>query len=306
MRIAVIGPGAMGCLFGGLLAAQGHAVCFLDIRPERAELLNQRGVIIVRDGVERAVRVRASLDPAEAGAAELVLICVKHGQTEAAAQAAVRLPGRPWLLTVQNGMGNAELLAEAAGPERVLCGITAQGAMTLGPGRIQHSGAGETVLSAWRQEGREAAATAAALLSAAGIASRNVEDILPHLWRKLLINVGINAVTALTGLRNGQLLEIPSARAAAQAAAEEALRVAQALAVPLAADAAEQVFAVAQATAANRSSMGQDIDARRPTEIEAINGWIVRRAEELGLAAPVNRTLADLVRAAQAASCGPA
>ncbi len=307
MRIAVIGAGAMGCLFGGLLAGHGQQICFLDIRPERAKLLNERGVVIVREGAEQTVRVRACLDPAEVGAVELVLICVKHGQTRAAAQAAVRLQGRPWLLTLQNGMGNAELLAETAGPERLLCGITVQGAMTLGPGRIQHSGVGGTVIGAWHQEGREAAVATAAMLSAAGIATESTEDILPHLWRKLLINVGINAVTALTGLRNGQLLELEPAQRLAQAAAAEALHVAHASGVQLTKEDVERVFAVARVTAANRSSMGQDIDACRLTEIEAINGWIVRRAEELGLDAPVNRTLADLVRTVEIAGhrgCG--
>ncbi|WP_417915187.1 ketopantoate reductase family protein [Candidatus Electronema sp. JM] len=299
MKITIIGAGAMGCLFGGLLAEGGQDVCLLDVGAEKVRLINAEGVHIRKDGQERIVRVRAVLDPAAISASELALLCVKHGQTKAAAQAAAKLSGCPAVLTLQNGMGNPEIIAEVVNPERLLCGCTAQGAMQLGLGRIQHSGSGSTFIGKWPQGSSQIAAQIAAVFSAAGIAAESTTDIMPLLWRKLLVNVGINAITALTGIRNGELLALAATRELVTAAVDEAMTVAHALAVPLPDDAAAQVFAVAQATAANRSSMGQDVDARRPTEIEAINGWIVRRAEELGLAVPVNRTLTALVKTIQ-------
>ncbi len=130
----------------------------------------------------------------------------------------------------------------------------------------------------------------------AGIETSAIIDVRPVIWDKLLVNVGINAITALTGIKNGQILDLEITRELSRTAVEEAARVAQAQEIEIREDAADHVFQVAAATAANRSSMGQDVDHRRPTEIKAINGFVVREAERLGISVPVNRTLTALVQ----------
>jgi 2-dehydropantoate 2-reductase len=130
----------------------------------------------------------------------------------------------------------------------------------------------------------------------AEIETTAINDVRPVIWDKLLVNVGINAITALTGIKNGQILDLEITRELSRAAIKEAASVAQAQGIEIRKDPATHVLQVAEATAANRSSMGQDVDHRRPTEIMAINGFVVREAERIGIPAPVNRTLTALVR----------
>ena len=290
----------MGCLFGGLLTEAGVDVQLLDLWPEHVRALNEQGLSITRDGEERVIRVQAFTDPAEIRKTDLALIFVKHAQTREAAETAMRLlADRGYLLTLQNGMGNAEILAEVAGSGRVVCGTTAQGAMRLGPGRIQHSGVGKTIIGMWEQERQPIVDELAALFAGAKISTNVADDIRPVIWSKLFANVGINAVTALTNTLNGQLLDLDDTRDLVKAAVTEAMQVAASLHVKVAEDVLQEVFAIARATASNRSSMGQDVDRHRPTEIDAINGYIVRRAGELGLEVPVNQTLTALIKTMQ-------
>lgn len=301
MKISVIGSGAMGCLFGGLLTEAGQEVQLLDVWPEHVNALNENGLSILREGGERIIRVHATTDPAEIQQTDLALIFVKHSQTGEAVRTAVRLLGDTgYILTLQNGMGNAEIIAETAGHKRVICGTTAQGAMLLGPGRIQHSGIGKTKIGMWDQDRQPIVDVVAGAFSAAKIETSGVDNIKPVIWSKLFANVGINAITALTNIRNGELLDHEETRSLVEAVVAEAITVARALQVSVADDALENVFAIAEATAINRSSMGQDVDAHRPTEIDAINGYIVRRAKELGIEVPVNQSLTCLIKTLQA------
>jgi 2-dehydropantoate 2-reductase len=300
MKITVIGSGAMGCLFGGLLTEAGQDVQLLDVWPEHVKALNENGLSILCEGEERIIRVRASTDPAEIRRTDLAIIFVKHSQTGEAAQTAARLlGGTGHILTLQNGMGNAEIIAELAGHKRVICGTTAQGAMLLGPGCIQHSGIGKTIIGMWDQDRQPIVNLVAEVFSAAKIETSGADNIKPVIWNKLFANVGINAVTALTNTRNGQLLGLEPTRQLVEAVVTEAIAVARALQVPVADDALENVFGIAEATGSNRSSMGQDVDAQRVTEIDAINGYIVGRAKELGMEVPVNEALTHLIKTLQ-------
>ena len=291
----------MGCLFGGLLAEGGEEVRLLDIQADQVRALNENGLSIVRDGVERTIRVRATVDQATIQKTDLALIFVKHSQTGAAAKTAVQLPGETGhILTLQNGMGNAEIISGIAGDNRVICGTTAQGAMMLGLGHIQHSGIGKTIIGMWDQERQPVVDAVAAIFSAAGIQTSGTDDIKPVIWSKLFANVGINAITALTNIRNGQLLDIEPTRLLVESVVKEAIAVARGLNVEVAEDALADVMAIAAATAPNRSSMGQDVDAQRITEIDAINGYIVRRAAEQGIEVPVNLALVRLIKTLQA------
>jgi 2-dehydropantoate 2-reductase len=299
MKIAIVGAGAMGSLFGALLAEGGHNVWLCDVWQEHIDAVNHNGLTIEFDGKPRRVRLKAVADSVQIGESELVLIFVKATQTEAAAHTAARLAGsRGLVMTLQNGMGNAETIAQFISPDRILVGTTSHGSTLLEAGSIRHAGTGPTTVGMWAtgEEEFENARQIAAQFTRSGIETGAVKDVRPVIWGKLLINIGINAITALTGIKNGQILDLEVTRELSRAAVEEAAAVAQAQEIEIRKDAADHVFQVAAATAANRSSMGQDVDHRRPTEIKAINGFVVCEAERLGISVPVNRTLTGLVQ----------
>jgi 2-dehydropantoate 2-reductase len=301
MKTTIVGAGAMGGLFGGLLAEAGEDVWLYDVWVEHVEAMTRSGLRIEREGAVRSVAVRAVSDPSQIRPADLVMLFVKSTQTRAAALVARELAGPEGLfLTLQNGLGNADAIAEAVDPARVMAGTTAHGATLLGPGRIRHAGVGPTRVGMWAGRDPSQARRVAAMLTAAGIETEAVEDVRAVVWDKLLVNVGINAITALTGVRNGQLMDLEATRDLVRAAVEEAAAVARAAGVTVRENTVEHVFQVARATAANRSSMGQDVDRRRPTEIDAINGAVVKEGRRLGIGASVNHTLAALVETLQA------
>jgi 2-dehydropantoate 2-reductase len=288
MKTAIVGAGAMGSLFGALLSEAGTEVWLYDVWHEHVDAINRNGLQIEREGVTRVARIPATTDPGKIDRTELVILFVKSTQTEKASAIGRRLAGDKGLvLTLQNGMGNADIVAENIDPEKILAGTTSHGATLLKAGSIRHAGVGPTTLGAWSatETGLENARRVAEFFTTAGIETEAVN--------------GINAITALTGIKNGQLLDLESTRDISRAAVEEAMTVARAAGVSINEDAVEHVLTVAQATAANRSSMGQDVDHRRQTEISTINGYIVRQAGKLGLHAPVNRTLSALVETLQ-------
>jgi len=302
MKIAVVGAGAMGSLFGAMLAEAGNDVWLCDVWQDHVQAINNNGLRIDCEGKPRSVRLLATLDPAQIGPADLVIIFVKSTQTKSAAEAAQYLVGSGGaVLTLQNGMGNADAIAEHIVPERILAGTTSHGATMLGPGHIRHAGIGPTTLGAWNNthQGHRLAKRFADFFKTAGIETEAVDDVRCVIWNKLLINIGINAITALTTIKNGQILDLEITRELCRTAVDEAMAVACAQNIPIREDAVDVVFKVAEATAANRSSMGQDVDNGRPTEIGAINGFIVRESKRLGLEAPVNFTLTALIETLQ-------
>ena len=225
MKIAVIGAGAMGSLFGALLAEGGHEVWLCDIWQDHISALKQNGLKIEREGETRSVRLNAASDPKQIGESELVLIFVKSTQTKSAAESAALLAGRNgWVMTLQNGMGNAETIAEHTPANRILAGTTAHGATMLNAGSIRHAGAGPTTVGMWSGGANEfqIARQIADQFTQAGIESAAVEAVRPVIWDKLLVNVGINAITALTGIKNGQILDLELTRELSRAAVEEA------------------------------------------------------------------------------------
>jgi len=302
MKIAVVGAGAMGSLFGAMLAEAGNEVWLYDVWIGHVQTINQNGLSIEREGKKIKVHLKATLDSAQIGQADLVIIFVKSTQTQSAAETAQKIAGKDGtVMTLQNGMGNADIIADFITPERILAGTTSHGATMLGSGSIRHAGMGATTIGAWAQteQGRQRARQFAEFFNQAGIETEAITDVRSVVWNKLLINVGINAITALTGISNGQILDLEITKELSCAAVKEAMSVARAQNVSVREDAVEHVFKVAEATAANRSSMGQDVDNRRQTEIGAINGFIVREAKQLGLDAPVNRALTALVETLQ-------
>lgn len=301
MKVAVVGAGAMGSLFGGLLAEAGADVWLIDIWAAHVDAVNKQGLEIEREGRTRTVRLQATMDPETISNCDLVIVFVKSTHTGDAALTAKRIAGPQGLvLTLQNGMGNADRIAQDVDPLNVIAGTTSYGATMLGPGKIRHAGVGLTTIGMWHNGEGDKAEKVAAFFSKAGIETEVASDVRSIVWGKLLINVGINAITALTGIKNGELLDLEATIALSRAAVEEAVRVAEAQNVDVRKDVVDHVLEVARATGKNRSSMGQDVDNRRLTEIKAINGVVVKEAERLGISAPVNHTLTALVETLQA------
>ena len=301
MKIAIVGAGAMGSLYGGLLREAGADVRLLDIWQAHVDAINERGLTIEAEKGSRTVRIPAFTQAEAIGPVDLAIIFVKSTVTEAAAETSAKLVGKTGLvLTLQNGLGNAEIIAGHIDGNRVLGGTTAQGATLLGPGAIRHAGAGVTRIGLWSGSSQEPARPVCDLFNAAGIETELIDDIKPLIWNKLLVNVGINAITALTGIKNGEILDREDTRQLCRMAIEEAETLARALGIDVMDNAVAHVLDVARATGTNRSSMGQDVDNRRLTEIRMINGKVAQLAGERGIPAPANFVLSALIETLQA------
>jgi 2-dehydropantoate 2-reductase len=292
-RVLIVGTGAMACLFGARLAPLAD-VTLLGTWREGLAALVQRGIRLEAGGMEETHRIRATSRPAECRGARFALVLVKSWQTErAAAMLSACLAPEGVALTLQNGLGNLERLVSAVGKDRAALGVTMVGATLVGPGHVRAGGSGPTHVARHPRLG-----PGMDLLRKAGFPLEPAEDVDGLLWGKLVVNSGINPLTALLRVPNGRLLELSEARAAMAEAAIETAAVAARLGIRLPyADPVRQAEEVAARTAANRSSMLQDILRGAPTEIDAINGAVTAEGDRQGLAVPVNRTLWRLVRA---------
>ena len=301
MKLAVLGPGALGCLMAALFQEAGAEVSLVDYRPDRVARLQLRGIQVhTLEGGPRVIRVPIGLAP-EVGPCDVTIVAVKAYQTEAAARVLPGLMSQGGMtLTLQNGLGNLEAIARIVGPERLLAGVGLLGVTRQDEGRIIYAGRGVIYIGAplGSQVSRNEVAAVVDLFRRAGLECQPREDIEAVLWEKLVINVGINPLTALLRVPNGALLQLPEAWEVAVAAAEEAQAVARAAGLSLSGDPAARLRQVCTDTAANHSSMLQDILAGRPTEIEALNAQVSSRGRVLGLPTPVNDLLTSLLRAA--------
>lgn len=330
MQIAVMGAGAMGSLFGGLLAAAGENVTLITRDEAHVTAITHRGLRIVdaTDGGRtdpddpenhtRRVSVPATTDPASVGTVDLVIVFTKSDATaDAMADAAPLLGPTTVVLTLQNGLGNADVIAEHVPEQRVLVGVTTHGALREAPGCVRHTGDGDTTLGWWCGQtaadgdgdaaGSDASAgdcaiATAARLRAAGISTDTVADPERLLWEKVLVNVGINAPTALARVENGALARADTGRRLLQTAVTEAERVARAHGHDVREDAVTYALNVAERTASNRSSMRVDLERGRQTEVEPLYVAVIDRAEAADIDVPVLRTLADLIRLAERGS----
>lgn len=298
MKIAVVGPGAMGCLFAAFLSKSREEVWLLDKDRERAARINQQGVCI--EGVSGSWRasVKATAEAKDIGNADLVVVCVKSYDTKDAMLNAKQIVTEDTqVITLQNGIGNIEIISEITGPENVIGGVTNQGATLLDAGCIRHAGRGETIIG--RIDGKTPVGMRSIreIFNKAGLETRLSRDIKGLLWSKLIINVGINALTAITRLNNGRLVQFDGTHRILRQAVLEATRVAKRKRIKLIYDEPlAKVEAVCEATSANVSSMLQDVLRRKRTEIDFINGVIVRQAQELGIPHEANSVLLDLVK----------
>ncbi|UCF96559.1 MAG: 2-dehydropantoate 2-reductase [Spirochaetaceae bacterium] len=299
MKIGIVGAGAMGSLFGGRLSQSGQEVLLYDINREHVVAIQKEGLAIedLASGRREVCHPAATTQAEDLGNVQFLVIFVKSAATEEVARQFFGISGGQTIaVTMQNGLGNEGILKKYFGRERTAAGVTSQGATFLAAGRIRHAGRGPTHLCMSDRNNEKLEAFVDAL-NRAGLETdleANIDDLI---WSKLIINVGINALTALTGLPNGRLLEFPDCKALMAELVAEAVTVAEKKGIGLTyADPLQMVCQVAEKTGSNRSSMLQDFDRRKPSEIDFINGAIVREAEELGLEVPVNRAVTRLVR----------
>ncbi|MBN1405268.1 MAG: 2-dehydropantoate 2-reductase [Candidatus Omnitrophica bacterium] len=299
MKIAVVGSGAMGCLFAAFLSRSkaGHEVWVLAKDQARAKRLSSSGIEVEGD-FNFKVKINATANAADMAGAALVIIAVKSYNTEAAVKSIMPILSQDSkVLTIQNGLGNLEMVNEFVGTERALGGVTSCGATVLKEGRIKHAGSDETIIG--RPDGKIFADVRqiANLLNEAKIETKMSKDIKSVIWSKLIINAGINALAAITRLPNGRLIKQEPIKEMLRQAVSEAVKVAKRKGIKLIYDdPIQKVESVCVATSCNICSMLQDIMNKKPTEIDAINGAISRHAKGLSIKTPVNDMLYALVK----------
>lgn len=298
MKTVMIGPGAMGSLFGGLLSRTGEELWLVGYRKEQVETICSVGLALEEKGKSQIIPMKATPDVTSVGKADLVIFFVKTYDTERAVSDSLVLEKEDTaFLTLQNGLGNEEAICKKIDRKKVMLGVTGHGATLLRPGHVRHAGWGKTFVGELDHRITDRATRIAQMFCKAGIETEASPNIHDQVWGKLVVNAGINALTALTGFKNGQLLDYPETARLMERLVFEAAQVARKKGVHIEEDPIEKVRKAAEATRENRSSMGQDFDHRRRTEIDAINGAVVREAQALGIPAPFNQAVTDLVKA---------
>jgi len=297
MKTVIIGAGAMGSLFGGLLSFSGQEVWLVDVWKEHVNAICSNGLAIEKKGATQIISVNATTDIRSIGKADLVLFFVKTYNTEKAVSDSLALEKEDTLfLTLQNGLGNEETICQKIDRKKVILGITGQGATLVGPGSIRHAGWAKTYIGEPDGKMTDRTNQIAQMFCKAGIETEVSSHIHDLVWEKLFVNVGINALAALLGIKNGQILDFPETLRLLDSLVNEAVEVARRKGIQIEGNPIERVKTVIEATRENRCSMGQDLDRKRKTEIDAINGAVLREAERLGIPVPYNRMITDLIK----------
>jgi 2-dehydropantoate 2-reductase len=295
IHILIVGTGALATLFAARLSRAGYAITMLGSWKAGLQALRKDGVRLVEsDGREVQFPVRATADPRECCGIKHALVLVKAWQTDQVAEQLKEcLADDGLVITLQNGLGNRETLARSLGSGRVAPGVTTTGATLLGPGLVRAGGEG--ILSI---EQHRALSPIEDALRSANFSVNVVEDAQSLIWGKLVINAAINPLTAILRVPNGKLLELPSAREIMKALATETSQVARAENVQLPfPDPVSTAEDVARRTAANHSSMLQDVLRGAPTEIDAICGAVAKMGQKHNIPTPTNWTCWKLVKA---------
>ncbi|MCJ2126505.1 ketopantoate reductase family protein [Methylobacterium sp. J-077] len=290
MKVAVLGAGAVGCYYGFLLARAGHAVTLIG-RPALVAAVEADGLVLESAAGRDSVPVQATVSGEGVAGADLVLVCVKSGDTEAAgATIAAHLGPSTTILSLQNGVDNAERLAAVLGRPVVPVAVYVATEM-VGPGQVRHNGRGDLALGA-----SHASQTIAAAFDAAGIPTTVSERAVDALWGKLILNCAYNALSALTQLPYGRLVQGEGVIAAMTDVVQECVAVARASGVTVPDDILDTVLALSAGMADQRSSTAQDLARGRPSEIDHLNGYVVRKGAALGIPTSANRILYTLVK----------
>ena len=297
MKIAFIGAGAMGGSYGGLLARAGHEVRLIDTWAEHVAAICARGLRV--DGAlgDHTVPVPAAEAPEEGERADVAIVFTDTNNTRTAAETAAALLGEGgFAVTFQNGIGNVEALQAAIGADRVLGGSSMCSAASIGPGHVRLTHLRHTAIGEIDGAARPRADALVAALEAAGFPMRRVPDIMGHIWQKFVVNCAGNALSAVTGLRPGEFARLADTAAFQGRLLDEIMAVIAAKGVALPDPDVARGVRTGSRKSFNRPSMLQHVSAGRPTEIEALNGALVREAHALGVPVPANEALVALLK----------
>jgi 2-dehydropantoate 2-reductase len=302
LKIAIIGAGAMGSIFGSMLSKVSE-VSLIDINQDHVEAIRKNGLKVENmDGSSSTFNLMITSRPEKlSDRVELAIVFTKSCNTRDAAHTArAILDPRGVALTLQNGIGNLEVIQDVLGPDNAIAGVTSHGGTFLGPGNVRHAGIGPTQIANMPSK-KILIEKICQIFNAAGIDTSLSDNVNSLIWGKLIINVGINALTAICRVPNGVIGKTSECVDIMKEAVSEAVAVADASGVMLPYDdPVAQVKKVCEATAANRASMLQDILRGARTEIGAINGAIIDRAQALEISTPVNRFLYRVIKAIEA------
>ena len=297
MRIGIVGAGAIGCLFGALLSSAGNDVTLVGRNPRVVSVIRQKGVR-VREGTKSlTASVTAERSPADLSQVELVILAVKSYDTEEAAKIhRNRIGSGAPVLTVQNGLDNVEVLRKFLRRELVLGGATTEASLSVGPGKVIRTGRGRTWIGEPDNSLHQQCAAIAREFRKSGIRTGVTRNIRGVMWSKAIVNAAINPLSALTGMRNGLLAEFPEIREAMLGVVREGTAVSRAEHIVLdPPDPGQLLFSVLRATAMNKSSMLQDVERERKTEIRQLNGALVKHGLKHKVSTPLNQLLTALV-----------
>jgi 2-dehydropantoate 2-reductase len=296
IRVAVVGAGAVGCYFGGMLARAGHEVTLIG-RPVHVEAFRARGLRFEGLKFDEFVPVKASTDAEAVRGCRLVLFCVKSTDTDAgAAQIAPFLDTGALVVNLQNGVDNTERI-QARVAQPVIPAVVYVATEMAGPGHLKHHGRGDLVIGDIAGKvPRGVLAQVKQWFESAGVAVAISDNVAGELWAKLVVNCAYNATSAITQLPYGRMIEGAGVRDLMRDVVEETLAVAKASGVAMAPDMLARTYKIAEAMPTQYSSTAQDLARGKPTEIEHLNGFVVRRGAALGIPTPANRALYALVR----------
>ena len=297
MRFCIIGAGSMGSLYGGLLARAGFDVTLVDVWQEHIDAIRRDGLHL--DGItgDLLIPIRATTRVDEVGTVDCAIILTDANTTREAAETARRVLGTGgFVLTLQNGIGNVEALDEVLGGSRVMGGISNHSAALRGPGHVTHTHAAPTWIGELDGRSTERLREAAEALTKAGFTPLVVNNILAHIWDKFVLNCGINAISAVTGLRLGELVRTPPVDELQTRIIEEVLAVVRVKGVALTDSDPMRTIKDHCWKKYNKPSTLQHVEQGKRTEIDALNGALVREARRLGVPTPYNDALTLLLK----------
>ena len=293
MQVAVIGAGAVGCYYGGLLLKAGHDVTFIG-RQAHVDAINTNGLLLDTQTFKGYLPAKAATDAAALASPDLVLFCVKSADTEEAGRSlAGRLRPETSILSLQNGVDNAPRLRAVTG-HAVIPAVVYVGSEMAGPGHIRHHGGGDLAIGA-----SNTSKALAQTFEAAGIHTTIADDIAVTLWSKLVINCAFNALSAVADISYGPMLQVEGTRDVVTAAVQEAIAVARASGVSMPEDLLAQILKIPGNMPNQKSSTAQDLARGKPSEIDFLNGYVVRKGAELGIPTPTNQALQVMVKLAE-------
>jgi len=299
MNIAIIGPGAIGLLLAGYLNKTGADIILVDHLPDRAGLLNRDGVRWEGAGGDFHFKVPVTVGLKDPGRTDLAILCVKAYHTDAASRELNEAGYTGPVMTLQNGVGNVEIIGRNLSGSPLIAGVTSEGANLVDDRHVRHAGKGKTSFGPTERgrPGHEFLSELVSIMRSAGLDAELSDDPQSLIWSKLLVNAGINALTAICKVRNGRLLEMDPARSMMADLVLEGWEVVRRKKIkPVYEDPVARVEEVCRLTAENYSSMYMDMKKGRQTEIDFINGAIVREGTALGLACPRNDMATKMVR----------